>query len=139
MKEKIIILALVVLIGVVVLSTDVSNSVLGKLFNVYLPPDWSQVQERNIVKNSIPITLLEEQGENCIVTAENFDYIIDHQYFKRANQLANELQYDKESKTLMIPCDIIPEKNSKLHVWYATDKAINHSLKYEYFVTSITQ
>jgi len=74
-----------------------------------------------------------------MVNAEKFDHIIDHQYFKRSQDIANELQYDKENKTIVISCDKIPEDtaSSTLHVWYATTEALYHSEKYEYFVTAV--
>ena len=137
MKEKIIIVSLAILFIIVIFSTDISNSILGEFLEQYFEPDWSQVDKRNIVKNSIPITVLEATGKECTVSAENFDYIIEHQYFKLSEELAKELQYNKENQTLIIPCDEIPEEESKLHVWYITEEALKHSKKYKYFVTSI--
>jgi len=137
MKEKIILLGIIIAILVVVFGTDISNSMLGKSFEQFSKPDWSQVQEPNIVKNSILITLLDESLEGCTVSAEKFELIIDHQYFVRSDELAKELHYDKENNTLLVPCDMIPDEPSKLHVWYATQEALNHATKYEYFIAPI--
>ena len=144
MLGKISVISLAVIVAVVMLflasdtseNTIISNSVLGQALKQFAPADWNEVKQRNIVKNSIPITLLEKSENNCTVNAENFDYIISHKYFKRSQELAKELQYDKENNTLVISCDKIPEDKSTLHVWYATTEALNHSEKYEYFVVA---
>jgi len=135
MKEKIIFVGLGMAIVVFLLATDVSDSVLGTFIEQFTKPDWNQVKERNIVKNAIPISLLEKTGQECIASAEKFEYIINHQYFVRSQDLVNELQYDKENKTIVIPCDELSEEKLKLHVWYATEEALKHSTKYEYFIT----
>jgi len=137
MKKQIITISLIVTLIAVILGTNISDSALGDMFEQFTPPDWSTVKERNIVKNSIPITILEKTGSDCIMSAKNFDYIIEHNYFKRSQDLANELQWDKESKTIIVACDKISNDTSKLVVWYATDEAIHHAEKYEYFITSI--
>ena len=137
MKEKIFLIGIIFLVICVIILTDTSDSILGKFFENFLKPDWSQVKERNIVKNSFPITLLEKSEGECTIDAKNFKHIIDHTYFKRSAELAKELHYDKENKTIQIPCHMIPEKKSRFQVWYATEEAINHSTKYEYFVTPI--
>lgn len=136
MKEKIIVGVLAIAVIVVIFSTDISDSVLGQIMEQYTPPDWSEVQERNIVKNSIPISVIEKSGNDCLVNAENFEHIIDHRYFKRSEELVKELHYNKEDKTLLISCNIISEESSQLHVWYATSEALMHSEKYEYFITT---
>lgn len=136
-KKQIITISLAVTLIAVILGTNISDSALGGIFEQFTPPDWSEVKDRNIVKNSIPITILETQGADCLVSAKNFNYIIEHNYFKRSQDLANELQYDKENETIIVSCDRIPNDTSKLDVWYATDEAIHHAEKYEYFITSI--
>jgi hypothetical protein len=135
MKEKIILVGIAVGIVLVVLATDFSNSILGNFIESFKKPDWDQVKERNIVKNSIPISLIERAGGECIASAKSFEYIIENHYFVRSQELVNELQYDKENKTIKIPCDKLSEEKIELHVWYATEEALKHSTKYEYFIT----
>ena len=142
MKNKALFVVLAVTVIAIICSTIIfptvlSNSILGQFLEKYSTPDWSEVKERNIVKNSIPIIILERSKNDCTINAENFEYVIDHQYFTRSEKLAKELHYDKENKTLIIPCDEITEEKSKLHVWYATEEALNHSEKYEYFIKPV--
>ena len=39
-----------------------NESVLGGILKEYAEPDWSQINERDIVKNSIPIRLIDGGG-----------------------------------------------------------------------------
>ena len=50
--------------------------------------NWDEVKEKDILKNSIPIVLLEEIGDKCKFSAVRFDYIISHEYFIRSDELA---------------------------------------------------
>ena len=116
---------------------DASNSLLGVVLDPFTAPNWDEVANRNIVKNSIPIILLDETfGGQCKVSVENFELIISHQYFVKSNQLVNELKYDPLEKTLLVSCDKLVGEKSRLHVWYATEEAKKHPTKYEYFVTA---
>ena len=101
----------------------------------FTAPNWDEVHERNIVKNSIPIELLDETNQGCTVIATNFNQIIDQNYFVRSDQLANELKYDRENDTLIIPCELIQNEKSRLNVWFAITESPKHAEKYEYFIT----
>ncbi len=112
-----------------------SDSLLGSLLEQFSEPNWDEVVERNIVKNSIPIVILEELNGKCMVTGQKFDVIFEHPYFMRGDDLARELNYDSDEKTLMIPCDLLEGEKSRLNVWYALEESSKHSKKYQYFVT----
>jgi len=112
-----------------------SDSILGSLLEQFSEPNWDEVLERNIVKNSIPIVILKELDGKCIVTAQKFDVIIEHPYFIRGNELASELNYDNDEKTLMVHCDLLEGEKSRLNVWYALEESAKHSKKYQYFIT----
>ena len=136
MKQTVLIpIGIIVAITIVVFSTNISNSVLGSFYEQFTKPNWDEVEKRNIVKNSIPTMLIERSDKGCLISANNFEYILDHQYFVRSQELAKELRYDQENKTLLVSCEDITDEKLKLHVWYATEEALKHSLKYEYFIT----
>ena len=137
MKEKIILVGIAVAVVVFLLSVDVSDSMLGKVFEQFSKPDWSQIKERNIVKNSIPISVIEKTEQQCIASADNLELIINHQYFVRSQEFTNQLQYDEQNKTIVIPCDEFTDEKLELHVWYATEEAEKYPTKYEYFVTPL--
>lgn len=132
----------ILIIGIIVLGAafyfyDTSNSLLGLVLDPFTPPIWHEVENRNIVKNTIPILLIDEMfGGQCKVSAENFSLITSHQYFVNSNQLSSELKYDSNENTLLIPCDKLTGEKSTLNIWYATEEAKNHPTKYEYFVTA---
>ena len=114
---------------------DISNSIFGKIFDSFTPVNFDEVQNREIVRNAIPIILLEEDGDSCLVFVEKFHLLIDQDLPFRNEQLAKELNYDRENKTLVVPCDELYGEKSKLHVWYVIEEAPRHATKYEYFIT----
>jgi len=116
-KIFVIVAAGLVIIGLFY-SLNNSETIFGKFLEQIGPVDWSEVKGRDIVKNSIPITLLEDNNGECKVLGERFDLILDHQYFIRSNELAEKLQFDREIKTLIIPCDELVGEKSRLNVWY---------------------
>ena len=134
-KEKIFIIVAVGIVIAVFFYNPVENNYLNLLFEEFSEVDWDEVITRNIVKNSIPINLIEKMNGKCMVTADNFDLIINHQYFIRANELARELNYDSENSTLMLSCDLLQGEKSRLHVWYVVEESLKHSKKHQYFVT----
>jgi len=134
-KEKIFVIVAVGIVVAVFFYNPVENSYLNLLLEEFSEVDWDEVKPRNIVKNSIPINLIEKMNGKCMVTGNKFDLIIDHPYFIRANELARELNYDSENSTLMLPCDRLEGEKSGLHVWYVVEESPKHSKKYQYFVT----
>lgn len=130
---------LIVAAGLVIIglfySLNNSDSIFGKFLEQQGPVDWSEVKGRDIVKNSIPITILEDNNGECKVLGEKFDLIIDHQYFVRSSEFAEKLQFDRENKTLIISCDELKGEKSRLNVWYVIQESEKHATKYEYFIT----
>ena len=112
-----------------------SNSIFSKFLEQLGPLDWDEVKPRDIIKNSIPVTVLEEMNGMCKVHGKKFDLIVDHNYFVRSNELINQLQFDRENKTLIIPCEELVGEKSRLNVWYVIQEAEKHATKYEYFIT----
>jgi len=134
-EQKIFVIAMAGLVIFAFFYVPRSDSLFGSLIESFSGPNWDEVSERNIVKNSIPVIKLEEQGTKCKVKAEKFDVIIDHSYFIRGNELAKELNYDRANDTLLISCNILKGEKSRLNIWYATEEAEKHSKKYQYFIT----
>ena len=133
--QKIFLIAMVALVIVTFFFFQSSDSLLGSLVEPYTEPNWDEVPEKNIVKNSIPIVLLEGTAGKCKMTAQKFDVIIEHPYFIRGNELAEELNYEKEDETIILSCDLVKIGKSRLNVWYAVEESTKHSKKYQYFIT----
>jgi len=134
-EQKIFAIAMAALVIIAIIYFQRSDTLLGSWLEQFSEPNWDEVAERNIVKNSIPI-VLEEQDGKCKVSAQKFDVIIEHPYFIRGNELARELNYDIDGKTLVVPCDLLEGEKSRLNVWYALEESPKHSQKYQYFITS---
>jgi len=135
-NEKIFVLGMVglVLFGFFYIQND--ESVFTFVVDKFTKTNWDEIKERNVVKNTIPITLISDQGSQCLVNAENFDLIVDHEYFVRSDVLIRELNYDRENNVLTIACDMLQGEKSRLNVWYALEEAKRYSNNYEYFVTA---
>jgi len=98
MKSKNQKIFVIIAIGLVVVGAYYSinsDTLFGKFLDQFSPVNWDEVRERDIIKNSIPIILLETKNGDCKVHGEKFDLIIDHQYFIRSNELVQKLQYDR--------------------------------------------
>ncbi len=134
--QKIFVIAMAALVIITFFFFQSSDSLLGSLVEPYSEPNWDEVPEKHIVKNSIPITLLEENDGKCKMTAQKFDVIIEHAYFIRGNELAEKLNYEKEDETLILPCNLLEGEKSRLNVWYAVEESTKHSKKYQYFITT---
>ena len=133
-NDKYFVVGMVVLVVVAFVYMQDKDSLLTEFFNTFAPPNWDEVISRNIVKNSIPLTLLESNNGQCIVKAELFHSIIDHAYFLKGEQLAEELNFDRNLNTLTIPCEKLVTDKSELTIWYATEEAGKHATKYQYWI-----
>ena len=117
-----------------------SETLFGKLLDQVKPVDWDKIFPRNIIKNSIPIEILENQNGICNVKAESFQLILKAPEFIKSQDLAHELSYDNDTKTIKISCDKLPgdklpgEKDN-LHVWIVRGDTEKFSGRYQYFVT----
>jgi hypothetical protein len=133
--QKIFLIVMVALVIIAFFFFQSSDTILGSLIEPYTKPNWDEVPEKHIVKSSIPIILLEGKNGICKMTAQKFNVIIEHPYFIRGNELAEELNYDKEDETIILSCDLVELGKSKLNVWYAVEESSKHSKKYQYFIT----
>jgi len=112
-----------------------SNTIFSQFFESFTPINWDEVHERDIVKNSIPIELIEKMNGDCKVSALKFVMITDQDLFVRSEELANELKFDREDTTIILPCDKLEGEKSRLNVWIAIEESDKHPNKYEYFIT----
>ena len=134
MNPKFLVIGMAAVVIIAYFYLDTTGTIFGKAVEEFGPVDWDKVKTRDIVKNSIPVSLLEENGA-CKVKAETFNLIISHQYFVKSQELAKELQYDEELKTIVVSCDKLKGDPSRLNVWYVIPEAENYPTKYEYFIT----
>lgn len=134
-NQKIFVIAAIGLVIIGLFYSLNSDTIFAQFLDQISAVDWDEVIEREIVKNSIPITLIENTGEKCLVKGEKFDVILNHKYFVRSSELARELQFDSEKKTLVVSCEELEREKSRLNVWYVIPEAPKHATKYEYFIT----
>ncbi len=133
-KEKYFVVGMAALVVFAFFYMQDKESLVSEFFDRFTSPNWDELSLRNIVKVSIPITLLESDGSNCKVEAMRFNDIIDHPYFVKGEQLADELNHDREQNTITITCVKLDAEISELVIWYATEEAGKHATKYQYWI-----
>ena len=124
--------AVLVIIGYVY-SMD-KDTVFSAILEPITPVDWSEVSPKYIIEYSIPITIVEENGNDCTVYTKTLSSAIYHGKFTRGADLANELKFNEEEETIVIPCDKMQGDPSKFTVWYVSPGSNVHEGKYEYFI-----
>jgi hypothetical protein len=115
---------------------SIEDSYFGVVLESTSEPDWEKISPRYLVKNSIPISLIEDNGQNCLLYAQNLDKIVNHPYFVKGKEVASTLNYESENQTIMVPCDEIHGEKSRLEIWYVTEDSPSHAAKYQYFITT---
>jgi len=135
-KETIYLVIGAVLLVAAYFYLDTSNSLFAVIIDPLAPIEWDEIPTRNIVKDSIPIELLEKNGNSCIVVGENFAMIIDHDVFIKSDELSKKLQYDAQEKTIVVPCDELQGEKSRLNVWFVIEESKQSPMKWKYFITA---
>ena len=133
-SSKIFVLVAAVLVIVGYVYTMDKDTVFNTVIEPITPVDWSEVSKKYIVEYSIPITILEENGNSCTVFAKNLGPVFVHGKFTRGADLANELKWNEEDKTIVISCDKMHGDPSEFTVWYVAPDSQVHEGKYEYFI-----
>ena len=134
-QEKIFVLAAAGVLIIVFVFTPWQNSYFGLFVDTFREPNWNELNPHDVVKNSVSISLIEKTDDNCKMSAENVDNIIEHQYFVRGKEFAQVVKFDAKNNTVVLPCEMIYGEKSRLHVWYVKEEVPRDGGKYKYFVT----
>ena len=134
-KDDIIFLSIAIIVAGIILVNIVSeDTILGVLTESIREPEWDELKPRDIVKNTIPITVLEKNG-NCLVSAEKLDIIFDHAEFIQSDSLQRELNYDREKNTIKIGCGGLTDDAMHFHIWFVIPEASESAERFTYFIT----
>ena len=134
-QEKIFVLGAAVALVIIFVFGPWQNSYFGLLVESITGPNWDELSPHDIVKNEIPLTLLEKIDGSCKMFAENLGNVITHQYFIRGQEFANKVSFDPKNDTIIIPCEMTEGERSRLHVWYVKEEATRYGGDFKYFVT----
>ena len=134
-QEKIFVLVAVAVVVAVFVFVPWQNSYFGLFVDMFREPNWNDVNPHDVVKNSVALILIEKIDNNCKMSAENLDNVIEHQYFVRGQEFAQAVKFDSKNETVVLPCEMIDGEKSRLHVWYIIEEAPRFGGKYKYFVT----
>ena len=115
------------------------KSLFGIVINEFTGPNWDKIHERYIVENAIPVTILEDNAGQCVLEAKFFDRIIDQVSFKRGDELAKKLNYDRENETITVDCSELNNTKSKIVIWYVEEESPIDSKKYQYWFEEVAE
>jgi len=113
-----------------------NNTLFTPISKQFSPVNWDEVKPRFTVINSIPIVVLEENGFECTMQANNLDKILDHEEFERSGEAESALKYERDTHTINLSCSEIPEEKSRLTIKYVTRDSPEHPEKWEYYIES---
>ena len=132
------IIFVVIALGLViyaVLTLPIEDSMLFAIIPDLTPLNWDEVKSREMIRNAIPITTIQEDNGKCKVDATGLGVILDHAYFVKSDQLASKLNFDRAEETITVACSELHGEKSKLHIWYVVEEAAKHATKYQYWIT----
>ena len=124
--------AVLVIAGFIYTYSD--DTLFGKFVEPIKPVNWDEVASKYIIEYSIPVSIIEESGNDCKVSAERLGSVFTHGKFTRAMDFANDINFDFEDETAILPCDKMQGDPSELTVWYVAPDSKTHEAKYEYFI-----
>ena len=118
-----------------VVALPIEDSILFAIIPDTTPINWDEVKKRDMVRNAIPITTIQEDNGKCKVDAKGLSSILDHAYFVKSEQLASKLNFDRAVETITVACSELHGERSKLHIWYVVEEAPKQATKYQYWIT----
>lgn len=110
-------------------------SILGKVVEPFVPADWDNISEKDIVRNTVLLSLVEESGGGCLMHSEKLVGMFDHPYFIRSMEMQKALQYDEEAQTIVTSCENMQDEQLRVHLRYVKQDAPKDSTKFEYTFT----
>ena len=85
-KDIVILVVAITIAGIILTNVSSKDTILGMVIEPFQEPDWDELKTRDIVKHTIPITLL-ERNDKCLVTAINFNTILNQNTFSQQGWL----------------------------------------------------
>ena len=136
-KDIAVLIVSIAIAGIILTNYSSKNTIVGMITDPFEEPEWDKIKPRDIVKNTIPITLLERNGE-CLVTANKLNVILDQTEFTHPDELASKLNYDDTEQTIKIRCEELVGETSNLHIWFIIPDSPLDAGKFIYFVTDVS-
>jgi len=132
-KSKIIFFGLIIVIVLALAFFPWQNySILGKALEPLLPADWENISKKDIIKNTVLLSLVEEKNDKCLVYSDKLTGMFDHAYFVRSSEMQEQLQYNEDNQTLLVPCENMLDDKIRLHLRYIQQDAPKDGTKFEY-------
>ena len=100
-----------------------------------MPAGWENISQKNIIENTVLLSLVEERKDGCLVHSDRLSSMFDHEYFIRSSEMQKQLQYNEDDQTLVVPCENMQDEKLRLHLRYVEQDTPKDGTKYEYTFT----
>ena len=137
--DKVFVLIAAILVVIVFVYGPWEKSYVGVIFDPFIKPDWEKIQEHHLIKSSTILTMIEKNGNDCLVEGAKILDIINHPYFLKANEFGKKINFKNTTNIITIPCQELQGDESRLHVWFVAEEAPEHAGKYKYFITAVDE
>jgi len=134
--DKVFVLIAAILVVIVFVYGPWEKSYVGVILDPIIEPDWEKIQEQHLIKSSTMLTMIENNGNDCLVEGAKISDIINHPYFLNANEFGKKINFKNNTNVITIPCHKLQGDESRLHVWFVAEEAPEHAGKYKYFITA---
>ncbi len=135
--DKVFVLIAAILVVIVFVYGPWEKSYVGVILDPIIEPDWGKIQEQHLIKSSTMLTMIENNGNDCLVEGAKISDIINHPYFLNANEFGKKINFKNTTNVITIPCHKLQGDESRLHVWFVAEEAPEHAGKYKYFITAV--
>jgi len=135
--DKVFVLIAAILVVIVFVYGPWEKSYVGVILDPIIKPDWGKIQEQHLIKSSTMLTMIENNGNDCLVEGAKISDIINHPYFLKANEFGKKINFKNTTNVITIPCHKLQGDESRLHVWFVAEEAPEHAGKYKYFITAV--
>ena len=135
--DKVFVLIGAILVVIVFVFGPWEKSYVGVILDPIIEPDWEKIHPLYLVKSSTMLTLIEKNGNDCLVEGTKIWDIINHPYFLKANEFGKKINFKNTTNVITIPCHELQGDESRLHVWFVAEEAPEHAGKYKYFITAV--
>jgi len=137
--DKVFVLIAAILVVIVFVFGPWEKSYVGVILDPIIEPDWEKIQEHHLIKSSTMLTVIEKNGNDCLVEGAKIWDIINHPYFLKANEFGKKINFKNTTNVITIPCQELQGDKSRLHVWFVTEEAPKDAGKYKYFITAVDE
>ncbi len=137
--DKVFVLIAAILVVIVFVFGPWEKSYVGVILDPIIEPDWEKIQEQHLIKSSTILTMIEKNGNDCLVEGAKIWDIMNHPHFLKAHEFGKKINFKNTTNVITIPFQEFQGDESILHVWFVAEEAPEDAGKYKYFITVVDE